>query len=393
MAEDADREGIRTLAVLTKPDLVDKGAEDKVRPNDCFASEDELRLATVVKRLQEEFSNTMRKNGHIRGFQNSSSVKRATTTSESGYKQASKTMDGLPDVLETTDASDLEEIDHQSHLSSTALNPELQNELFLALATVPKLLEMPTDGIYDWIRREYDRSKGFEIGTINPSVLPVLYHEQIKNWRSITKSHINEVIKATHYFIYALLSHVCPDPAIRKKFWGYLLGPVLASYKNAIDHVDMLLQIEETGNMRTLNHYFAITRKRLQLARIQRRFAKSKTWETKDEKEPLIRMKDVLDIHLSNEDQAVEDLHDILRSYYKLSRKQFVDAISKGAVDFLLLTVKDGPLRVCSPEFVGALPDKDLEQIAGESTEDISVRANLARELSVLQEGQKILGA
>lgn len=33
MAEDADREGIRTLAVLTKPDLVDKGAEDKVRPS------------------------------------------------------------------------------------------------------------------------------------------------------------------------------------------------------------------------------------------------------------------------------------------------------------------------------------------------------------------------
>ena len=31
MAEDADPRGQRTLGVLTKPDLVDKGAEDKVR--------------------------------------------------------------------------------------------------------------------------------------------------------------------------------------------------------------------------------------------------------------------------------------------------------------------------------------------------------------------------
>jgi hypothetical protein len=30
MAEDADSHGQRTLGVLTKPDLVDKGAEDKV---------------------------------------------------------------------------------------------------------------------------------------------------------------------------------------------------------------------------------------------------------------------------------------------------------------------------------------------------------------------------
>ena len=30
MAEDADPNGQRTLGVLTKPDLVDKGAEDKV---------------------------------------------------------------------------------------------------------------------------------------------------------------------------------------------------------------------------------------------------------------------------------------------------------------------------------------------------------------------------
>jgi hypothetical protein len=33
MAEDADIHGQRTLGVLTKPDLVDKGAEDKVRDN------------------------------------------------------------------------------------------------------------------------------------------------------------------------------------------------------------------------------------------------------------------------------------------------------------------------------------------------------------------------
>lgn len=123
-----------------------------------------------------------------------------------------------------------------------------------------------------WIRREYDRSKGFEIGTINPSLLCVLYHDQIKHWRYYAITHVNKVITATRSFILSLLSYLCHDSAIREQFWARLRKVVLKSYKRAVEQVDLLLKIEEQGNMRTLNHYFTITLQRLRLDRRRRHF-------------------------------------------------------------------------------------------------------------------------
>ncbi|MCJ1451398.1 hypothetical protein MMC28_001734 [Mycoblastus sanguinarius] len=73
---------------------------------------------------------------------------------------------------------------------------------------------------------------------------------------------------------------------------------------------------------------------------------------------PLLRLSDVLNSQKSNDDQLVEDLDDLLRYYYKLAQKQFVHAVSKGAVHYLLLTMVDGPLRVFSPTFVGSLSEE-----------------------------------
>jgi hypothetical protein len=41
--------------------------------------------------------------------------------------------------------------------------------------------------------------------------------------------------------------------------------------------------------------------------------------------------------HMSNIEHAVQDLHDILRSYYKVARKRFVDNICMQAAGYLLI--------------------------------------------------------
>lgn len=48
----------------------------------------------------------------------------------------------------------------------------------------------------------------------------------------------------------------------------------------------------------------------------------------------------------SNLKHTVEDLHDILHSYYKVARKRFVDVVCMQAADYFLVTGHDAPIKV-----------------------------------------------
>lgn len=102
-------------------------------------------------------------------------------------------------------------------------------------------------------------------------------------------------------------------------------------------------------------------------------------------------MKDILDVYVSNEDHTVEDLHDTLKSYHKVARKRFVDAVCKQAIDYHLICAKDGPLWVFSPGLVGSYTDEELEYVAGEDMLTANRRKKLAAEIESLIEGKKAL--
>lgn len=90
----------------------------------------------------------------------------------------------------------------------------------------------------------------------------------------------------------------------------------------------------------------------------------------------------------SNLDHTVCDLHDILKSYYKVARKRFVDVICMQAADFYLVTGPDTPIKVFSPAFVSELT---TETIAGEDVVNKGKRAELKREIESLENGRKLL--
>ena len=92
----------------------------------------------------------------------------------------------------------------------------------------------------------------------------------------------------------------------------------------------------------------------------------------------------------SNLQHAVEDLHDILRSYYKVARKRFVDNVCMQAVDYFLITGHDAPIKVFSPQFVSELTDEQLEAIAGEDLVSKRKRDSLKRKIENLEVGKKI---
>lgn len=93
----------------------------------------------------------------------------------------------------------------------------------------------------------------------------------------------------------------------------------------------------------------------------------------------------------SNTDHTIRDLHDILKSYYKVARKRFVDVVCMQAVDHHLVTGPAAPVRLFSPSFVSGLNKEQLERIAGEDVSTKRKREELKREIENLTNGKKIL--
>jgi hypothetical protein len=69
---------------------------------------------------------------------------------------------------------------------------------------------------------------------------------------------------------------------------------------------------------------------------------------------------------MSNDYFVVQDIHDILQSYYKVSRKTFVDSVCRQAAIHYLLQYDEGPLTLFSPVFVSQLSPMELDELVGE---------------------------
>lgn len=93
----------------------------------------------------------------------------------------------------------------------------------------------------------------------------------------------------------------------------------------------------------------------------------------------------------SNLEHTICDIHDILKSYYKVARKRFVDNVMMQAAAFHLVTGPDSPIKVFTPGFVSDLTTEQLEAIAGEDAITKRKRAELKREIESLEKGKKML--
>jgi hypothetical protein len=89
-------------------------------------------------------------------------------------------------------------------------------------------------------------------------------------------------------------------------------------------------------------------------------------------------------VHLSNEDQATFDMHDILKSYYKVAVKRFIDNVVIQVVERHYLG-SDGPVKQFCPEYVVGLSDPVLSNIAAEDFVVSMARADLNAKLERLQ--------
>ncbi|KFY03304.1 hypothetical protein O988_01575 [Pseudogymnoascus sp. VKM F-3808] len=91
----------------------------------------------------------------------------------------------------------------------------------------------------------------------------------------------------------------------------------------------------------------------------------------------------------SSDYQAVNDIHDILKAYYRVALKRYMDNVVLQVIERIYLG-SNGPVRAVSPGYVGTLSDTELANIAAESYATSSTRTEIGYKLQRLDEASNL---
>lgn len=334
----------------------------------------DLRLVTELVETTKKYNNVMRNIGHKFSFQ------------EGGE-------DTTDDSESEPDEEDYDEnINDHWYIEVLGENPELEG--------VANLDENPDydlsvhDDDSSWIEQIYRLSRGIELGTFSPTVLASAFRTQTVKWGYLTERHMCRIILTIQNFIEEVLKVTCTDPKTREGLKSIIVDDLVARYTSGMDFAKYLVQVEREKKPYTVNHYF---NSNLQASRGQRTHdaLKPKSFRPDGYKsdQKVVFLTDIkkATTNKSNEQHAQEDIHDILKSYYKVARKRFVDAVWCHAVDHHLLSGPNSPLALFSQQWVLGLDEDSLNAIAGESRSTRDKRLELSKKIADLEEALRIL--
>lgn len=338
--------------------------------NQIFKNMPELRLATLAVDRMERFSKEIEERGHTVPFESQDIME------ERAYTLSSLSACGSEEDAKT---------------------PPSQYEELLDVIPSDWVIPEPSQReIMRWIEDEFKKARGFGLGTIGPSILPTLWQEQSKNWEGLTLAYIGDIVFFVHDFTYKALTHVCRDERVRSNLWPLLQEPLLERYQKAVDHAKFIIQVERFGTPLTTNGDFNTNLQRCKKHRLKKQLEKhtetnhnSSGWP---QVEKVVKLERILQlIATDNTEQMIQDIHDILKSYYEVARKRFVDTVCMQGSDFHLLTGATSPLRIFGITFVSELSATQLDIVAGEDASTKQLRKNLKNEIAALEEGKKLL--
>ncbi|KAJ6090432.1 P-loop containing nucleoside triphosphate hydrolase protein [Penicillium sp. IBT 16267x] len=252
-----------------------------------------------------------------------------------------------------------------------------------------KRQEQETENIYDWIRRYYIDSRGPELpGVVNPVVIENMFRQQSSPWESLGNMYINTITEKVRDFNNHVLELIVPDDEVRANLRALLSPREQENKRQALDCLQQILNDERGGVLQTVNHYYADT---LSSIRRERVLARLEGLGLVDG-EPFDRGKVMKGVHLSNDDQAVYDIHDMLKAYYKVAIKRFTDNVVIQITERHILGA-EGPVEFLSPDLIGDLSEVQLAELAGENFMTASRRNDLIAKAERVQEALKVARA
>ncbi|KAL7808711.1 P-loop containing nucleoside triphosphate hydrolase protein [Trichoderma gracile] len=235
-------------------------------------------------------------------------------------------------------------------------------------------IESKAPDIRRWIQERYRDARGAELpGMINPTLLANLFREQTVQWEQIAGDYLDQVVQLVTKYAESETRRTEEDERIRAYLDSIIRSRIETTKGWAKQQLMNLLQDERGGILQTVNHYFAETREKIRQERV---IARLQALGFGDGELNTINLGELTSaLHLSNEDQAVNDIHDALKAYYKVAIKRFGDYVVISVVERLL--GDQGALKYFSSERVGGLSDQQLAVMAAESYTTSTARVEL----------------
>ena len=341
----------------------------------AFTETPELRLATLAVNRMDQFSEDFDSMGHTVQFNGSAGeVKPEWTTDDE-------------DTHSVTSEELVYSFDRITSENDGSY-PELE-DLVPGDWVTPK----PSDqNIMEWIAKEHKKARSFGLATIGPSVIPTIWQEQTKNWEGLTMGYIRNIVFLVHDFICKALAHVCVDERVRNSLWSVLQENLIDRYKQAINHAEFILRVERYGTQLTNNRFFNKNLQKSKTSRMDKLKRHSNSPKQKKRSEKITNEARAQNsTSIGNAEHTVEQIHDIVESYYNVARERFVDTVCMQASDYYLLTGEPSPLRVFGINFVSKLSPAQLDMIAGEENSTKQLRTSLMNQITALEKGKKLL--
>ncbi|KAH7263114.1 P-loop containing nucleoside triphosphate hydrolase protein [Fusarium tricinctum] len=335
--------------------------------HEIFENE-ELKLITRIREINEGFGKVLYERGHTRNF------------FEVGKKNGN---DEKPSSF--ADDSDLGDFDYENRRGDL-----YDDATFL----------IPDGDILTYIENEYLTSRGYEIGTFSGEMLPTTFKEQTKKWGPMARAHVSNAILIVHHFIRTVLDSCCPDEPIREELWSFLLDDLQGRYRRAVEHVEFLLKVEFEGKSITYDPTFneALTNLKFAHAKGLGQEVEKSINALPDTERNLARVaqkaRQLVDSRFEKEEPLKttrRDIHNVLQTFYSNARGRFVDVVCQQVIDHFLLHAPDGPLAVLSQDVVIHMNADQLETIAGEDMLSKDRREKVTHDLANLKEAIKVL--
>ncbi|KAF2788844.1 hypothetical protein K505DRAFT_285390 [Melanomma pulvis-pyrius CBS 109.77] len=333
-----------------------------------FTEVPSLKLITAITRMNERFANTFWERRH----------KRHTSSDWDDEDEAAH------DLVENDDYTSTQDL----LLSYPELHDIVETDSYECLEAEA----FTDDSIMDHIEKVYQLNRGPELGTFSGSILSATFREQTEKWEPLVLAHVSRSIGLVHDYISKLLTCICPDKQVQNQLWETVLVDELRkAYARAMEQARFLLRIERQGRPSTYNHYFNSEVQKKRQYRMEKIIEAESYADSQSEN--LVPVSSLYNgvINKENAQQIREDILDVLTSYYKVSRKRFVDNVCRQVIGHFLLEGDESPLKIFSSELVMGLEDNQLELIAGEDTETRNQRSKLEADIRDLEAAMKVL--
>jgi hypothetical protein len=222
---------------------------------------------------------------------------------------------------------------------------------------------------------------------VHPHLITVVFRQQSEPWEELSTTHLSEVKDIVEQYFKATFRKIVKELSVLQNLEWFLRPRILEGHSKADEELRKLLEDERGGILQTVNHYLAET---LAKIRSDREIQRLKKAGYEEGNEYIMRIEDLHTTrNISNDESAVYDIHDIVKSYYRVAMKRFLDNVIIQVIERQVLG-PNTPLRLFSSDFVDDLEDAQVKFIAAESSSTSMARSDLTTKLERLQKALDI---